>query len=102
MSHLCRILAHCDLTHLSLEENPLGDMGAMQFAEVIKHTRLKELELCKCEIRDNGCRALAKSLAENHQQSLTYLGLAGDMTKADSQLALVGALGTGKAVFFHL
>ena len=78
--------ASTSLTDLSLAKNPIGDEGAVAFAEVLGETRLANLNFFCTGMKEEGARAFTASIA--NAPSLTRLNLQYNALRAESKKAL--------------
>merc|ERR1712129_99377 len=80
------------LTQLDLQDNSIGDVGAVALAEALsKDTALTVLQLCHNSIGDTGAAALSHVLAKNNILDLCIvhgnsLGWAGALVVAKAQI----------------
>lgn len=92
------------LVGLDLTGNPLGALGGVAIADVLRASppQLQSLVLNGCGLGDDGVRALAEGLAEGGAPSLVHLGL--DANQMSDATALCAALprGSGKMSSLHL
>lgn len=71
------IAGHPELTYLTLDENPIGDEGAIELSKFLASDRCKKIEylsLWGCEIWDDGWDAVASGLARFHTLKTLFAG----------------------------
>ena len=79
------------LTYLELSDNPIGDIGAAAFGDMVRNnTALTRLHLNRCGITSGGCVQLAAGLTEN--------GTLGSLRMSRNHVGVEGAKALSKVI----